>query len=311
MFRLLLICFFVTSISAYAGQHGSGGNICVARGDKRYKAFDEIKFPERASGLHRQGSEVLTGQQLNVFPILFGMHEGDLLSSRSSDNARNKILNLAANDEVLAGILITYFDLMKDVFVASFDFEVYAEVGRYSSELCKPGSLRSVILTRPTGAILVSSTLWKRLSLASQEVILIHETLRIAQLFSGWFDVSNDELEELTMRLYSEDIHGFITHPFYENFKKAISQINHLSRHQLEHEVSVKNELFGETLIWKSGEEAFKLQLSILEKASINGQKFSDILKEEFKEMQKLKRNSYYLEHVASDLFNQFGTKGP
>lgn len=322
--KFLLIALTLMNI-AFAGQHGSGGNVCVPKDEyltrsqmngTRYqgeRTFDEVKYSDMAFNSELSlGVPLLKGKkihQLTLGPIF----EGEMTDSIAAGHALDKLEALSHLDKNLSEAFIRMYHLMKDIHVSERHFMVSAEVGSHSSVYCKPGTLKAVIITRPNGLTYVSAPMWEKLPAETQEVLFIHETLRLAQLFAPWFQaVSNDELEKLTMQIYAGQLNDLQNSAFYNRFNVYHDEMKNLSQIEMESFLSSKEGKVRNALFDFKGELAFTLAIKGLEyRYYYNSKMGIPQDNKEYAFIKMIKADQRFINLMVDDLVRQFGLKGP
>jgi hypothetical protein len=228
---LALMLMFSYPAFAMAPQGGNGGNICSfnprafdcgipgqACYGKGYRVLEEFQF------FHLATSEILTyGKspfvKTTASPLNSRILQTDLTATTAGKRALKKFRMLERWDYIIGRKMIDAFYLLQQTYVSQKRFLLPRGAWTGMNTTCKKNTLESAILTDDTGFTVISEGAWKVLPLQSQEVLLIHETLRLLQTFSPWFKITDKELQLFTMSI-SGRAFGKLKRPFFWMMKE-------------------------------------------------------------------------------------------
>lgn len=184
---------------AYCGQEGSGGNICpvvLPSGEIRFKVLEELQFPDLVNS--------------NLADVRFPLEDSaspysyhDLTATPAGEIAKKILFSL--NPEFrLKSVLENYYFRLKSIVVVSDSF-AHSFSGAFSEiPQCNPQDAVGAIVSWPNGLVMLSRPAWNSLYVESQVILLIHETVRFAKMWSSELrGLSEKDLQELVMLIYS------------------------------------------------------------------------------------------------------------
>lgn len=188
MKSLLALSFVLISQMALAGgQDGSGGNICLDSAYQRFISLEEAQFSfSKAS-------------TLTAAPVV-KTELSDLAQTEAGLLALKSLRAYATTHPELSAALLELFPKLLEVKVVEGHFgRAYEADTLKIREKCVPGTARAVLLTTPDGTVKVSRPFWNLLSVQSQHILLVHETIRFSQMFTDWgAGIDNRSLQEMT-----------------------------------------------------------------------------------------------------------------
>lgn len=221
---VLLVLCCPTLAFAILPHEGSGGNICLPKTQKNYRALDEIYYPSQVVNKNRDDS---LGKSPIIQPSIdsaqFKNGRGDLASTLAGKKVLEKIREIKKLDSEFANELENLLYILKDVYILESDF-----LNHYGSETdpdgkCEELSLRASMISTFAGQSVVSKKLWNRLGFTSQQVVILHEALRLAQVSRFWFIASSDQdVYLLTMTIMSGNMKLLSSNRLYLNFKEML-----------------------------------------------------------------------------------------
>lgn len=182
------------------GQSGNGGNGCWIREGSRFqwKSIEELIHPEHFE-LARPFSQAFSLPASSVYQV----RSMDLTKIIQAKKAFKRLDRLSVSAPKIYGILAEMIKLFEHVYVVQTNISGVFE-GDISRLYPKCLYYSPAVVTLDDGTILFFKPTWDRLSSLSSEIILVHETIRLAQLLHPAFkDLSNADLQELTALLFS------------------------------------------------------------------------------------------------------------
>jgi hypothetical protein len=188
MKTLLTLSFVLMSQLALAGgQDGSGGNICL---DSTYRRFISL---EEAQYSFPQAKETTAAPVLKSEIVDLAQTEAGLLALKS-------LRAYAEINPELSNALMELFPKLLEVKAIEGHFgRAYQADTLQIRKRCVSGTARAVLLTTKDGTVQVSRSFWNLLSVQSQHILLVHETIRFAQVLTDWgAGIDNRALQEMT-----------------------------------------------------------------------------------------------------------------
>lgn len=250
MIPFFLLFLAVFNAHSFDPAEGNGGNICIQAKKWRnwgtvYRTLDELTNPDMAPPSRRVFSEPLvTVKKENSL-----LSSTDLTTTKAGKLAWLRLTWFEFRHPELAHELKNYFLLFNRVFVSEKSFR---PVGiDYKTVLkCKEGTAEAAIRTDIYGSTVISAQAWNKLELSSQVILLLHETIRLSQMYSAWGQrLTNRDLQSFTMYLFDlrEDLLYYSSHEDrfiyqlyrFKDFKIAdleasIEQLNYSSEELIE-----------------------------------------------------------------------------
>lgn len=234
LFLVTLLSLF--SLSAFSqgsdkgGHDGSGGNICFVKDYTSckkgncttftgYRLVEEIQYPHFSSlpSFVKYNPKRLTLSVSNINPKV---SITDLTLTKAGNRARKSFIKAFAFDLDLAAYMLELYRMLEMTYVIQQKFGRALDVGLEVKSVCEPSSIEAAIRTNKDGVIILSEKAWHRLPVESQQALIIHETLRFAQLYTTWFkDISNQELQKITMLVVQNKNNQLKKHSFYKKFQ--------------------------------------------------------------------------------------------
>lgn len=203
---LLLAATAQLSHANLGGQSGNGGNGCWTNinGVIEWRSLEELLYPELLGG----------PTDVSGKPRLPWIHNGEIRHFNFHDQ-------LLASEyfktlERIKGVAPeTYRTLLEISLLFKSSYIIHHELrGVYAGEInelfpkCK--RYAPALLTIQDGTIVFFKSTWKKISPKSARIIIIHETLRLAQTFHpGFASMSTKDLQLLTALLLSEEPNFF------------------------------------------------------------------------------------------------------
>jgi hypothetical protein len=183
-----LFALVMSSAAIAGGQDGSGGNACLS------KKLQLISLEEAQHKL-----EVST----EIARPVFSSNVVDLMQTEAGQLALASIREYADHHADLSREMMTHFARFIDVEVRGYAIQGAREADSAGIlEVCFPGSTQAVLFTTKKGRISVNRTSWNQMKVGSQQVLLVHETLRLLQMFTPMGEaMSNADLQLLTVAI--------------------------------------------------------------------------------------------------------------
>ncbi len=195
--KLFMALWLATLGPVFAGgQDGNGGNSCWLRHERITVSFEELLYPglraeEYVSRLDltSRGDRVSLLRDQQVFLTL-----------------REKYRRVREGHKLLGDALLDALNVYRDVFVfRGPPVEGFYAGSFYAAGECADsfGSPRPAIVTfRNGGTVFVEST-WNNMTATTQQIILIHETIRFLQMFHpALSSMTNLDIERFTLKVY-------------------------------------------------------------------------------------------------------------
>ena len=206
-----------TSVLAIDPHGGGGGNVCEYHIDKRrmseihqavlpdfyYRTLDEAFYPDLAPSVVIPVMFDGLATTQNDFGIGVPINVADLTSTTAGHEVSKIFDNLSkvpgqTNFSVFVKDL---YRVLNFVFVTYHPY-VYAYGSGVERKFCS--GLSAGIRTDNNMVTLLFDRAWINMPLESQKILLIHETLRLAQMFTPVLkDVSHLDLMKMTMLIYN------------------------------------------------------------------------------------------------------------
>jgi hypothetical protein len=235
MFIIITLFAFLSFPSFGGGQLGTGGNGCWSFKENmlQWKSFEEITFPEISKERPILFTKILLPETGRM----------TLLHSNEQEKIRLILKMRLHRIELLSPKVHSALLMMSQLFDVSYTihrsvegiFEGDAGFVPHSCESFSPA-----LISTNNGVILFFTPIWNKLSTISQEIIIVHETLRLAQIFHPAFqNMSNVVLQYFTYLLISDDI------PDYK-------LKNHLAKYERKVEVSCEKPIHDSFSSFKS-----------------------------------------------------------
>jgi hypothetical protein len=204
-FSLITVATLAFSLNARSedllgGQSGNGGNGCWIRVNSgfQWKSMEELIHPEHFN-------------LVRPLSLAFSLPASSTYRTKSADltkivqvrKAFKRLDRLANLTPRIYEVLSEMSKLFEYVYIIHTNISGVFE-GDISRLYPKCLYYSPAVVTLDDGTILFFKPTWDKLSSLSSEVILIHETIRLAQLLHPAFkDLSNSNLQELTALLFS------------------------------------------------------------------------------------------------------------
>ncbi len=210
---LLTLLVLLIPLKGFSPQEGGGGNVCSYRGelvllDEFYVDYGNIS-----------GSQMSPRQEKPAYRI---DENGDALldfTQMETASVFFKTLGWYAEklDQDLFREFQDYFMALDTIYMKKDHFlEAWSPDGHHRIG-CAKGFMRALIVSTPEGITILSQKDWEQLHPQRKQIVMFHETLRLAQLHTEWFkDTMNDELSVLSMMLYHGAMRDIVSHPAWE-----------------------------------------------------------------------------------------------
>jgi hypothetical protein len=195
----LFLALLLASPFAFAfrgGHEGNGGHICWDSAMGRSSSLEELRFPLRNED---QRPPVDLSGRLAFESVQLDLGQPMIQAIES------KYRLMAAEQPKLAALLSDALASFNDVYVLRRKILRGGRgAGNVNAMACPPPlEVRPVVLTFYNGGVVFLEKTWAQLSATTQQIILIHETLRVLQMLHPMMaELRNDELERLTVEIY-------------------------------------------------------------------------------------------------------------
>lgn len=234
LFLILLTLFSFNAFSQGSdkgGHDGSGGNICFVKNHTvcvggKCKTFTGYRLVEEIQYSQYSSLPSMVRYYPHPLPLVKSkinekVSHTNLAQTTAGRRAKTKLTKAFSFDPDLRNNVLQFFDILRMSYVIQNRFGEAYDVGLEVRSRCEPSSIEAAIRTNSQGVVILSQTAWNKLPVESQEALLIHETLRFAQLYTSWFkDVSNQELQRITMLVMKNKRTTLERHQFYRAFQK-------------------------------------------------------------------------------------------
>jgi hypothetical protein len=207
--KLLFLLIAITSLSfsltarsenLLGGQSGNGGNGCWIRSNSglEWKSIEELIYPE-----HFQSTRPMSRAFMLPAASRYEAKSIDLSQKIQVKKAFKRLNRLSILVPRTFELLLEMSKLFEHAYIIQTNISGVFE-GDISRLYPKCHYFSPAVVSLDDGSILFFKPTWDKLSSLSSEVILVHETIRLAQLLHPAFkDLSNSELQELTALLFS------------------------------------------------------------------------------------------------------------
>ena len=196
---LLSLLVLLIPLKGFAPHEGGGGNVCYYRGE--LVLLDEF-YADYGTNLPSDFNLSL------VKPAYREDANGErMMDFTRFDTAPLILKTLSWYEQKLDKDLFRefkdYFLSLDSVYLRSEHFtEAWSPDGHHRIG-CLKGFMRAMVVSTTEGVTILSTKDWNALHPQRKQIAMIHETLRLSQLHTGWFkDVLNEELSVLTMMIY-------------------------------------------------------------------------------------------------------------
>ncbi|MES2526665.1 MAG: hypothetical protein V4598_06235 [Bdellovibrionota bacterium] len=207
---LLSLLVLLIPLKGFSPQEGGGGNVCSYRGelvllDEFYSDYGNVSgtqwAPPQEKPVYRvdeTGEKILDLTKMETASVFL----------KTLNWYRTKL------DKDLFRELQDYFMALDTVYMKREQFmQAWSPDGHYRIG-CAKGFMRALIVSTPEGVTMLSQKDWDQLHPQRKQIVMFHETLRLAQIHTDWFkDVMNDELSVLTMMLFHGAMRDITSHP--------------------------------------------------------------------------------------------------
>lgn len=214
MKNLIYIMLMLTAFNTFSsenwegGQTGNGGNGCWIIEDDRvsgWKTIEEIKywrhFYQEEKRYIERGVEDRDHKLRVAASQIY--YSANLLETAAAERALKRFEKIKHQFPFVYSAFISYSHLLKDVTIAQFEIKGIYE-GDVSKFLFNCRQFSPAMMTHFNGGVTVFRPVWNELTPFTAEVVLVHEIIRFAQVFSPLFeDMTNSELQRLTAFLFS------------------------------------------------------------------------------------------------------------
>ena len=222
MKKLLSLCILF-SLGAFAidPHEGGGGNVCRTQfsGD-RLIALDEAYVPlvNMKTNLHfKKGHSPLA---IEIFENTSQVQQTNLVKTRAGEEVQKLLARVYKFDRDFGYELQNLFLTLSHVYMVDAPFRGAYGVDPDEKQVCLKGTLQSVVITNEFGRTVVSKDNWNSLNFETQQIILIHETIRLAQMTRPWLMFQLDQhIYRLTMSIYKSDFRSLKNEAGYIDFK--------------------------------------------------------------------------------------------
>lgn len=227
MKTILLLLMFIYSIPLHAdgGQSGSGGNGCWIKDERTlmWISIEEMSFPELIIPGLRSNLKVSLPFSSSLNPLIINLREK--IYGSSPFNRFERIKRTAPRTY---RTLLSFSRLFEVSFVVNNTIE-----GKFDAYISRtnPGCLSYApsLMTLPDGTIVFFKKAWDKMDSLSGEIILIHETIRLMQLFHPAFKrMTNKELQYLTSLFFTESTKPYLLNTEVKKWEAAISSSEEL-----------------------------------------------------------------------------------
>lgn len=222
----------VISSTLYAidPQEGNGARFCKAF-DGTFRTIDELEFQRLPEGNLKYGASPITNRFTSYLDSSISV--ANLTTSAAGRNVENKFKQILVHDPALGRELLQYFKMLDYVFITNKRFPVSQK--NLSSNKCHPGTEEVAIQSNNVGFVLISEMAWNLLPLSTQELLLIHQTLKFAQLHSDWFNkTSEGNIQRFSVLINLNRTFGVKNEEFYHHLMKQNDKYFSLPVVQLE-----------------------------------------------------------------------------
>lgn len=217
--NILFVCLSFFCINAFAGgQLGSGGNGCWVAESKglSWKSIEELQYPDFfIENKYQFKKDVLPEVAGNTFV------KANLSNERSLQKAMLRLERIKDISPHLYKTLLNISSMFKVSYIVKSAPEGIFDGAIFYGLNCV--SFAPALMTLENGSIVFFSETWNKLDGVSAEVILVHEILRMAQLFHPAFAEMDDaELQLITALFFSPEIYRGILKSKIMNLEKKV-----------------------------------------------------------------------------------------
>lgn len=211
--KILTFLLLVLSFSSFAhegggaamgGQSGNGGNGCWVRnpgGSDEWTSLEEIEYWHAyapAPFFTTNKEPTIVSRSKDDKP-----REYNLYKTYSFRRVERDLYRLRKKYPFLTARLLEWSKLFQRVYILNT-----AVKGHFGAELPKKSAIcvefSPAMAVLENGAILLYRTVWNSLDYQSQKIILVHEVIRLAQMFDPYFNkMSNALLQKFTAAITS------------------------------------------------------------------------------------------------------------
>lgn len=204
-FVLLVMISTAYANEFMGGQTGNGGNGCWLNTNSgiEWKSIEELTYPELIQWENRFATPVELPPYLKTAKLV------NFNSIYGAKNLYKRLERLALIAPNITKTLKEFSRLFEVSYVVPFQLP-----GLFEAELKIPfkacRDFSPALMTLNDGTIIFFQPVWERLPVKSMEIIIIHETIRLAQVFHPAFrSLSNKDLQLLVSLLFSHEKNKF------------------------------------------------------------------------------------------------------
>lgn len=195
-----LVCSPAAVFAHEGGNHGGGGgNVCLTA--DRYKSLDEVEFPQDRIVDGSRGAKLAKGKSRNM-KQLGRWSQVELKANLAWTRALAKINALNGGDEQLRMTLSKIAKRLEMMIAISGKFPTKPIRPSYISGACNDRNTVAALASNDR-VIFVFEDVWNKLSVGSQEILLIHEILRVGQVKYRVINSDDSILEQATMAIFA------------------------------------------------------------------------------------------------------------
>lgn len=222
---ILLAMISISTLSSAddgGNSGGGGGNICLNPNTNRWQMLEEVIYPSNAPTSFSEGTKIKAPKL--VPELKREINLVDLTKMGPAISARQK-LNRVYGAANMAKYLDEAFLMLTHTYVENLNPIRPIEADTNGTSACGSNNTRAILVSNGRDSILAYS-LWNSLSLESQEILVIHETLRLASvLYSAFTSMTNADIQKLTMEIYA----GKANLPNYRFYSQYVSRTTFVS----------------------------------------------------------------------------------
>lgn len=224
---LLLLLIFVPLHAHEGGQGGSGSAGCFSSANiDHWRTFKRIKnstlfnplvvsdtYSSRSSRdtMPIRGPEVILTQNIQNLSVI-----------KRARKSFARISNTSPHFYATIKELFTFFDK-----IYLIQKNIDGNFNEHSDSAPRICRLSPAIVTLPNGAVVISRKIWNELDNELNELVIIHEVLKFAQIFHPAFKtLSNEELQDIATLFITNSNRSKIALRL-RRFEKTLAQSNH------------------------------------------------------------------------------------
>lgn len=221
MKKVCIICsLLIFSFHAFAGgQVGTGGNGCwtLETNKLTWKSIEELSHPEiiKATSFNhiKPTMPVLPTNNIKQF---------NLMDRFESFDPFKRFERIAYSNPHFHRLLRNLSKLFQVSYLVQVNVEGVFE-GDVKKLHKKCVGFSPALMTMPDGSIVFFRPIWNRISTLSAEIMLIHETLRLAQTFHPAFDkMTNAELQLITSLFFGERNRHYLLNNLINKYESSL-----------------------------------------------------------------------------------------